>query len=484
MLELSFIFLAGFLVSLLSERVAFIFTVVSSVSLFYAWSDPFSFVTILVGLASILFSFEYLKGTPHHRRFLAFMYLFLFSSLFFLSAGNWLALYLAWELMAICSYALIIHKGTKTACLAARKAFIFNGLSSFLLLGALIIIYQTFGTFDFLLIPDIARYFILGAAIIKGALIPFTSWLTGAMEAPTPASALLHSTSLVSAGAILIHKFYPFFIDLAPFIKIFALCSFFIASVMALREEHKKTLLAYSTVASMSLLFYLFDSPYFLYAFAIHAILKATLFILAGTYAAHHDYILDLGLNPKSLTSVIVAFALLSLSGFPLLGFFWIKSGETLILAAAMFLVSLLHSAKYHLRSFSGGVQPRTGIGTRLAVMMTAFSLFFVVGTFHSGTLFYGLVFLILTPIGLKFCDYHILNRLGGVLQILFSPEMNGEPFSGFSDILNEDWFYSLFEKLKTLNSNFHSRLKSSVSNDVAYIVLALIILVMGVIIC
>jgi multicomponent Na+:H+ antiporter subunit A len=478
---LEYLFLAGALLSLLSERGALWFTLASSISLFYVWGSPLQAVLVIVGLASILFSFEYMHGTDLRSRknFYALMYFFLFAMHKFASASNWLWLYIAWEFMSLASYALIAHKGTPAAMKAARQALIFNGMSSLALLGVVLLVYRASGTFQFLIFPEAATYLLLLAAMVKSAIFPFSAWLVDAMEAPTPASALLHSTTLVGAGVILTFRFAPELWMLTPVIKPLALISLVVASLAAMGPNNLKRLLAYSTVAANSLLLYCFDSPYFVHLFMLHALFKAALFLLAGDYASRRDYILELGLSPRSLPGLLTLFCLLSLAGFPLLGLFWVKIRHGLGLTLLTAGLAMLYSWRLFRTVFSGGVRPQEGMGTKLATLLALLSFWFLLPVLGGGFVLPAVLTFLIALLTFAWSRSLWLPRLGSWLdrvvhgfEFLRPPEL---------DFHLDRLAHHLSDSFQDLTERVWTWFTGSTHRDVLYITLSLAALALGV---
>lgn len=196
---------------------------------------------------------------------------------------------------------------------AALKTFVFSRISDFFLFYSFIIIILFFNTSDlsliFLQIPFFNFYFIyynnisfhllshLGlflslAGIIKSAQFFFHVWLPDAMEAPTPASALIHSSTLVVAGVYLILRFSILF-EFTPVINYFnslvGAITLSFASIIAIFQVDIKKLVAYSTISQIGYLYcgcgFLCFNEVLLYLI-IHALNKAFLFILVG-YIVH-----------------------------------------------------------------------------------------------------------------------------------------------------------------------------------------------------
>jgi len=143
-------------------------------------------------------------------------------------------------------------------------------------------------TYPVLLIP-LAFLFI--AAFTKSAQVPFQGWLLGAMVAPTPVSALLHSSTMVNAGVYLLIRLAPSYqgTSLSTFLAVYGAMVFLVTSLLAISQNNAKKVLAYSTIANLGLMVLLagINTPLSIACAALllvfHAISKALLFLSAGT---------------------------------------------------------------------------------------------------------------------------------------------------------------------------------------------------------
>jgi NADH-ubiquinone oxidoreductase chain 5 len=141
---------------------------------------------------------------------------------------------------------------------------------------------------------------IMIAAITKRAQIPFSSWLPAAIAAPTPVSALVHSSTLVTAGVFLIIRFYRFLHSLPYFnsiILFIAVCTIFIAGLSATTECDIKKIIALSTLSQLGIIITSIglNAPNLAYFHIItHALFKALLFICAGAFINEHLHTQDL----------------------------------------------------------------------------------------------------------------------------------------------------------------------------------------------
>lgn len=170
----------------------------------------------------------------------------------------------------------------------------------------------------------------------KRAQIPFSSWLPAAIAAPTPVSALVHSSTLVTAGVFLLIRFHPFLSSFAPYTYILlilrALTSLK-AGIRAIFECDLKKIIALSTLSQLGIIIFALaiNQPLFaLFHLVTHALFKALLFICAGSLIHYHHHNQDLrsignlvNQIPLTITSMFVAN--LALLGFPFLAGFYSK---------------------------------------------------------------------------------------------------------------------------------------------------------------
>lgn len=238
-------------------------------------------------------------GVRDRRRFFfSVMFLFL-AAMFGLVFSNLLTwIFFFWEITTLCSFWLIGYSESEEATNNAFLALVLNLIggvafaATFVYLGwtgaplELSALLQTGGAVA--LVPAVLISF---AGLTKAAQMPFSSWLVGAMVAPTPVSALLHSSTMVKAGVYIIVRFAPVLTGtLAGFsISAVGATTFLVASAIALSKSNAKTVLAYSTIANLGLIvacagvgtYKLVWAAILLIVF--HAIAKSLLFLCVGT---------------------------------------------------------------------------------------------------------------------------------------------------------------------------------------------------------
>ena len=319
-------------------------------------SYSFFLLTTTIGLFVYVYAFCYFRYEPLVERFILFLCSFIISMLFLVSSGNTIMLFLGWELIGLTSFFLINFWVTKISTLkAAFKAFSFNKISDFFLLVALLLIYNVTYEVDILSINnqinffnnfklkflnfniniiEIISFLFLACSFIKSAQLGPHIWLPDSMEAPVPASSLIHSATLVSAGIFIILRFYPIFENsyyvflVLPFIG--SITAAYGGLVGAYQADIKR-ILAYSTISHCGFLMLLssFNINEFVILYLyIHGFFKASVFMCVGNIiriSKNYQDFRRMGLFYKYLPfeCFAVFLCLFNLAGLPFsLGFF------------------------------------------------------------------------------------------------------------------------------------------------------------------
>jgi multicomponent Na+:H+ antiporter subunit A len=260
-------------------------------------------------------------------------------------SDNLFLLFTFWELTSITSFLLIGTDDTKAgARAAALHALLVTGGGGLAMLGGFVLIGQAAGTFSLHAILEdpptgttvgVGLVLVLAGALTKSAQVPFHAWLPGAMAAPTPISAYLHSATMVKAGVYLIGRFAPAFALVGPWRWIVlsaGSASMLLGGYRALRQHDLKLVLAFGTISQLGLLVILFGAGVPELAFAgcvlllAHAAFKAALFLTVGI-VDHQTHTRDLrsltGLGRRwPVVAAGAALAAASMAGLPpLLGF-------------------------------------------------------------------------------------------------------------------------------------------------------------------
>lgn len=241
------------------------------------------------------------KDVPDKRRSFFFIIFIFLSAMFGISFSNDLLwLYFFWEITTVCSFILIAYRGDRESIDNAFLALGFNLVGGLAMLLGIVILFLHQGIFelDRLLIQGkfmvMAPVMLLSVAgLVKSAQLPFSSWLLGAMVAPTPVSALLHSSTMVKAGVYLLVKLGPVFNGTYAglLIALIGGFTFMMASLLAISQRDAKKVLAYSTVANLGLIVMCagigtYESIWAAILLIIfHAVAKCLLFLCVGSVA-------------------------------------------------------------------------------------------------------------------------------------------------------------------------------------------------------
>ncbi|NLD20026.1 MAG: NADH-quinone oxidoreductase subunit L [Clostridiales bacterium] len=280
--------------------------------------DRLSVIMILIigiiGSLICVYALGYMKDFQHHhagqkdRRpwFFFVMFIFLGAMVGLVTSNSMIWMYFFWEITSLSSFWLIGYTKTAEATRNAFRALIMNLLGGIGFAVGILILGNVFGTVELhtmILIGSvygeliaIPAAFFAFAGITKAAQMPFNSWLLGAMVAPTPTSALLHSSTMVKAGVFMIIKLSPV-LGIGNFAGIMTMMvggiTFLMASFAAVSQSNAKRVLAYSTIANLGLIVACggIGTPEAVWAgvmlIIFHAVTKSLLFLCVGT--AEHN---------------------------------------------------------------------------------------------------------------------------------------------------------------------------------------------------
>ncbi len=289
-----------------------------------------------------LFSTSYMSKDEKYTKYFEYFNFFVFSMLLLVMSGNFLVMFFGWELVGLSSYLLIsFWSEKKSASKAGNKAFILNRIGDFGFLIGLMMILNYFETFNFLSIfentlktrpenLDLMILFLLLGAFGKSAQFPLFSWLPDAMEGPTPASALIHAATMVTAGVFMLVRISP--LGSITIISL-GLLTALISAFAAINQDDIKKVLAYSTISQLGFMFIAIGAGAYVAAIfhlVTHAFFKALLFLGAGAviHEMHHEQnIYKMGGLRKKMpvTAAMMGIGTLAISGIPPLAGFWSK---------------------------------------------------------------------------------------------------------------------------------------------------------------
>jgi len=317
-------------------------------------------VVTLVSTIVHIYSTGYMNHDRSYNRFFAYLSAFVFSMMILVMSDNFAGLFIGWEGVGVCSWLLIgfwYHKEDKTfeenpsisPSWAANEAFIMNRIADLGMLVGIFLIYWNTGSLQYNVVfdalPNLADGLLVSIAIAlfigamgKSAQFPLHTWLTDAMEGPTPVSALIHAATMVTAGVFLVIRANPLFsLDAVHGVSMFiaslgAFVAFYAAS-MALSARDIKRIVALSTLSQLGYMFAAAGLGAYwiaLFHLAAHAFFKALLFLGAGNVMHAMDDELDIfkmgGMRKVMRGSYIyMGIASFALAGLPIMAGFYSK---------------------------------------------------------------------------------------------------------------------------------------------------------------
>ena len=364
----------------------------------------------LVALLAQVYSLGYMKDEPRQVWYFALHGLFAGAMLALVLADSLLFLYMAWELVGLCSYLLIgFRYERRSAAEAAKKAFVTTRIGDVCLLAGIILLYRATGTFEISAIlhavpnglesgvishttVNMATSLILLGAMAKSAQFPFHVWLPDAMEGHTPVNALVHAATMVAAGVYLVARVLPLF-ELAPAVMltvaVVGLFTFAFSGTLALAMSDLKRVLAYSVISHLGLMMLAlgaFGLAAAVLHLVVHGISAALLFLCAGSVIRQTQQadIWDMGglrrRMPVTATAFVIGAAVLA--GIPPLGGFFTRDGVLLAvlegrnlvfvaLALAASVLSSLYMARVTLVVFFGPLKSQNEDAHEPPLVMT-----------------------------------------------------------------------------------------------------------------
>ncbi|MGB5759770.1 MAG: NADH-quinone oxidoreductase subunit L [Acidimicrobiales bacterium] len=314
------------------------------------------FVVTFISSLVHIYSTDYVDGDRRYTHYFAFLSLFTASMLFMVLASSTLQLIVGWELVGVCSFALIGHWWEeKPNSDAALKAFLTNRVGDIgLLIGVTILYFAAGRTFSIPQINEmavsgaiprstltIAALCLMAAVMSKSGQFILHTWLPDAMAGPTPVSALIHAATMVVAGVYMIGRLYPVFYEGFSIAGSSINAMAFIGGLttvgggaLAFVQRDIKKVLAYSTVSQLGYMVLALGVGAYtagMFHLFTHAFFKACLFLGAGSvsHACHHSFDMkaDMGglrkYMPKTFWTFLIGSA--ALAGIPPLAGFWSK---------------------------------------------------------------------------------------------------------------------------------------------------------------
>nr|WAX39214.1 NADH dehydrogenase subunit 5 [Anaplecta sp. 7 ZQW-2020] len=297
----SLMFFCGFIFCV-SEYILFIewdlFSLLGSsivMTILFDWmSLIFMGFVLIISSMVILYSEDYMCGDMNILRFILLVLMFVLSMVFLIISPNLISILLGWDGLGLVSYCLVIYYQNVKSYNAGMLTALSNRLGDVALLMAIAWMLN-YGSWNYIFYLDFYKldyemclisFLVMLAAMTSSAQIPFSSWLPAAMAAPTPVSALVHSSTLVTAGVYLMIRFYNSFNSyLLIFMLLMSSLTMFMAGLGANFEYDLKSIIALSTLSQLGLMMGILSVgfPYLSFFHLLtHALFKALLFMCAG----------------------------------------------------------------------------------------------------------------------------------------------------------------------------------------------------------
>nr|YP_009725098.1 NADH dehydrogenase subunit 5 [Rotunda rotundapex]QGW14820.1 NADH dehydrogenase subunit 5 [Rotunda rotundapex]WAR64275.1 NADH dehydrogenase subunit 5 [Rotunda rotundapex] len=297
----------------------------------------------LISSVVIFYSKSYMSSELNFNRFIILVLMFVFSMMLLIISPNLISILLGWDGLGLVSYCLVIYYQNLKSYNAGMLTALSNRIGDVMILMVICWV-MNYGSWNYLFYMDFMKndyvMFIVGIMIVlasmtKSAQIPFSSWLPAAMAAPTPVSALVHSSTLVTAGVYLLIRFNYLLVDMFFFkvLLFLSILTMFMSGISANYEFDLKKIIALSTLSQLGLMMSILSLGFPDVAFfhlLTHAMFKALLFMCAGIIIHMLNDVQDIrymgGMSIFiPMTSLCLNISNLALCGVPFLSGFYSK---------------------------------------------------------------------------------------------------------------------------------------------------------------
>nr|YP_010692659.1 NADH dehydrogenase subunit 5 [Notobitus meleagris]WBV80534.1 NADH dehydrogenase subunit 5 [Notobitus meleagris] len=451
---------------------------------------------MLISSMVIYYSEDYMVSDINKVRFLILVLLFIVSMMFMIVSPNLISILIGWDGLGLVSYCLVIYFQNCKSYNAGMLTVLTNRIGDVAILIGIAWLFNTgswhmlYYNFYFDSWSFVLCLLIISAAFTKSAQIPFSSWLPAAMAAPTPVSALVHSSTLVTAGVYLLIRFSYLLSQFnLSFFLLLSVLTMFMSGLGANFEYDLKKIIALSTLSQLGLMMSVLFMGYSVIAFfhlLAHAFFKALLFLCAGLIIHcmnDSQDIRHMGMLVSQIpyTSTCFGIANMSLCGLPFLSGFYSKdlALETMtftyfnLFIYLVFFISVGLTVSYSMRlvyyCMSGYVGLLSLGNYNESYIMMRSMIFLVFMGIFGGSLLSWLVFplphLLLMPLECKLAPVLFVTLGGWVgyeLSFMFMSEsIFGLNMNLVTVFLGTMWFmpnfstYMLYSKSFVLTNNY-----------------------------
>nr|AIT99342.1 NADH dehydrogense subunit 5 [Ampittia dioscorides] len=446
----------------------------------------------LISSCVIYYSKSYMSSELNLNRFIILVLLFILSMVLLIISPNIISILLGWDGLGLVSYCLVIYYQNLKSFNAGMLTALSNRIGDVFIL-MVISWMMNFGSWNYIFYLDfmnndyammIISMMIIIAAMTKSAQIPFSSWLPAAMAAPTPVSALVHSSTLVTAGVYLLIRFNnlllnTFFLNL---LLVLSGLTMMMAGISANYEFDLKKIIALSTLSQLGLMMSILSMGFLDLAFfhlLTHAMFKALLFMCAGVIIHMMNDNQDIrfmgGISMYiPLTSLCLNMSNMALCGIPYLAGFYSKD-----LILEMVSMSNLNMMIFYLYYFSTGLTMFYTVRLLMYLMINDYNLLSIYNLYDENYIMLKSMFMLLTmsviigsflswiifsypymiylPLNLKLMVFYV-SFLGGFMGYLIS-NMNFNSINKFFCTYNLSMFLCVMwfmPNLSTYGLNYY----------------------------
>jgi len=341
-------------------------------------SSLFFFCTLgLIAFCVLIWSYYYLSDTKQFQQFFWLVFLFLGSMHSMIFSTNLLTLFISWDLLGFSSFFLVIYYSTRHSISSGLLTSFLNRLGDCLF-------FVLFGLHGFFVssVTGFTLTVLILISMTKSAQVPFSSWLPAAIAAPTPVSALVHSSTLVTAGLYLLYRFLPirrsFLVNIGIFTTLFA-------GLAACLEADIKKVIAFSTLSQLGVIFVSLGlgSKSIMFGHLLsHAGFKALMFMAIGvvihiSYGGQESRTSSVLLGSSPVVSVCLGISSLCLCGVAFTRGWFSKEGILLscfgqgssLFQLLVFYISLGLTATYTIRLLRSCFSVGSGGCSRLGLV-------------------------------------------------------------------------------------------------------------------
>nr|YP_010586297.1 NADH dehydrogenase subunit 5 [Kisaura zhejiangensis (nom. nud.)]UZZ44072.1 NADH dehydrogenase subunit 5 [Kisaura zhejiangensis (nom. nud.)] len=372
------------LILMIEWEVISINSVMINMLLLVDWMSMFfMMMVLLISSCVVFYSWSYMEGDYNINRFIILVMLFVGSMMLLIISPNLISILLGWDGLGLVSFCLVVYYQNFKSFNSGMLTVLSNRIGDVMILMSIVWMLN-YGGFNFIYYLELFKFdeemkliglLIIFAAITKSAQIPFSSWLPAAMAAPTPVSALVHSSTLVTAGIYLLIRFSDLFLNsnLSVLLLLLGTMTMFMSGLSANFEFDLKKIIALSTLSQLGLMMSILAMGFKYMAFfhlLSHAMFKSMLFMCAGFIIHNMKNIQDIRfmgnlIKFMPLICINLNIGNLALCGFPFLAGFYSKE-----LILEMCLMSNLNWLIFFFFFFS------TGLTISYSIRLMYFNMF------------------------------------------------------------------------------------------------------------